>query len=96
MQLSADPGIDEVLLHWEPIKKTTEYMLQWGIGKDDMDETFMMKADEIQFLHTELEPATAYYYRISAKLGGKKEKVSKVLEVRTGDREKIKQSDVAY
>ena len=96
MQLSADPGIDEILLHWEPVKKTTTYKLRWGISKDAMDETFTFNADETQFLHTGLEPATLYYYRIIAKRGKKKKRVSKVLEVRTGDREKITQSDVAY
>jgi len=99
IRLFADPGIDEILLRWEPVKKATEYMLQWGMSKDDMDETFMFNADETQFLHTELESGTVYFYRIAAKVEKKKQKkkkVSKVLEVHTGDREKIKQSDVAY
>lgn len=96
IQLSADPGIDEILLHWEAVKKTTEYMLQWGMSKDMIEDPFTINAGETQFLHTELEPDTAYYYRITAKLGKKKEEVSKVLEVHTGDREKNKQSDVAY
>ncbi len=98
MQLSADPGIDEILLHWEAVKKTTEYRLQWGISKDTIEETIVLNADTTQFLHTELEPATTYYYRIKAKYGkkGKKKRVSKILEVHTGDRENIKQSDVAY
>lgn len=96
MQLSADPGIDEILLHWEPIKKTNAYILQWGLSKDMAEETIVLNADKTQFFHTELESATAYYYRITAELGKKKKKVSKVLEVHTGDREKIKQSDAAY
>lgn len=71
MQLSADPGIDEILLHWEAVKKTTKYVLRWGMSKDDMDERITLNADETQFLHTELEPATTYYYRIKAKYGKK-------------------------
>ena len=96
ISLVADPDTNTVLLHWEEVKGAESYLLKWGESRELLEDAISLDAQQIQYLHEGLEPATAYYYCITAKLGKKKEVVSKVLEVHTGDREKVKQSDVAY
>ncbi len=96
ISLVADPGTNTVLLRWEEVKGAEAYLLKWGESRELLEDAISLDALQIQYFHEGLEPATAYYYHITAKLGKKKETVSKVLKVRTGDREKVKQSDVAY
>lgn len=97
IKLTAQPGIETVSLEWEVVKRAKEYLLKWGESRELLEDAISLDASQVQYLHEGLEPDTTYYYRIKAKFGKKKKKsVSRIVKVHTGDREKVKQSDVAY
>ena len=96
LKLSVHPAVDEILLNWNAVDNAKEYELEWGEMQDTLENSMTFDANQIQYLHQDLEPETIYCYRITAKYAGEMNgKPSEIVAVKTGSVTQIMQSDVA-
>ena len=97
LKLSAHPAVDEILLNWNAADDATGYELEWGEMQDTLENSMTFDANQIQYMHQDLEPETIYYYRITAKYTAEMSgEPSEIVAVKTGSVTRVMQSDVAY
>ena len=94
VQLSADPGVNEIQLSWNQIDDSTGYLLEWSDIEDVFDNSLSFSDTQTVFLHEDLEPSHTYYYRLTVQFIDSNNNISsEVLTVITGNLEQIRQID---